>query len=69
MQLTLIPIPLGHSNSGIMDKWHGKVAVITGASAGIGASIAVALAKAGLQVIGLARRADAIEVSFGVYGE
>ncbi|XP_063710143.1 farnesol dehydrogenase-like [Culicoides brevitarsis] len=44
-----------------MDKWFGKTAVVTGASSGIGASILVALAKAGVNVIGLARRKDRIE--------
>ncbi|KAM7359293.1 retinol dehydrogenase B [Cochliomyia hominivorax] len=41
--------------------WCGKVAVITGASAGIGAKIAVKLANAGVIIIGLARRIDMIE--------
>ncbi|XP_063695753.1 farnesol dehydrogenase-like [Culicoides brevitarsis] len=44
-----------------MDKWIGKTAVVTGASSGIGAAILVALAKAGVNVIGLARRKDRIE--------
>lgn len=46
-----------------MDKWIGKVAVVTGASAGIGASLTVALANSGMQVVGLARRENAVEVS------
>lgn len=45
-----------------MEKWKGKVALVTGASAGIGADLTVALANAGMIVIGAARRVDAIEV-------
>lgn len=44
-----------------MEKWEGKIAVVTGASSGIGAAIAVGLAKSGLIVIGLARRANKVE--------
>lgn len=44
-----------------MDKWVGKNAVVTGASAGIGAAIVVSLAKAGVNVLGLARRKTLIE--------
>ncbi|SLN57640.1 SDR family NAD(P)-dependent oxidoreductase [Pseudooctadecabacter jejudonensis] len=39
----------------------GKVACITGASAGLGRRAAVVLAEAGAKVVGVARRADAIE--------
>jgi len=39
-----------------MDHLKGRVAVVTGASAGIGAATAIKLVKAGLVVVGMARR-------------
>lgn len=44
-----------------MDRWSKKVAVVTGASSGIGSAIAVALANAGMIVIGLARRQERVD--------
>jgi len=39
-----------------MDRWTGKVALVTGASVGIGMQIAIVLAKNGMKVIVAARR-------------
>jgi NADP+-dependent farnesol dehydrogenase len=43
-----------------MDKWIGKTAVVTGASAGIGAQIVKDFTRKGINVIGLARRPEKV---------
>ncbi|KAF5298525.1 hypothetical protein FQA39_LY11777 [Lamprigera yunnana] len=44
-----------------MEKWVGSLAVVTGASAGIGAAISTELVKAGINVVGIGRRIEKIE--------
>ncbi|GFT92053.1 hypothetical protein NPIL_676921 [Nephila pilipes] len=43
-----------------MEHWNGKVALVTGASAGIGAGICKALTQHGMVVVGCARNVDKI---------
>ena len=45
-----------------MNRWIGRVAVVTGTRSGIGKQIAKKLAQNGMTVIATARNVDAIEV-------
>lgn len=44
-----------------MDRWKGRVALVTGASAGIGAAICRQLVAAGMVVVGAARAVERVE--------
>lgn len=46
-----------------MEKWKGKVAVVTGASSSIGAAISKDLVECGMIVCGLAKRKSKVEVN------
>lgn len=54
---TLYLLPL------MMERWKGRVALVTGASVGIGAAVARALVQHGMKVVGCARNVDKIEVN------
>ncbi|XP_013855799.1 dehydrogenase/reductase SDR family member 11 [Austrofundulus limnaeus] len=44
-----------------MDRWRGRVALVTGASVGIGAAIAKELVRSGMKVVGCARSVEKIQ--------
>ncbi|KAG7279363.1 hypothetical protein CRUP_001271, partial [Coryphaenoides rupestris] len=44
-----------------MDRWKGRVALVTGASVGIGAAVARVLVQQGMRVVGCGRSVDKIE--------
>ncbi len=45
-----------------MERWRGRVALVTGASSGIGSAVVTDLARAGMRVAFAARRAERLEV-------
>ena len=46
-----------------MSRWSGRVALVTGASAGIGIAICEKLVREGMIVVGCARNINRIEVT------
>ncbi|XP_017780996.1 PREDICTED: farnesol dehydrogenase-like [Nicrophorus vespilloides] len=52
-----------------MDRWVGKVAIVTGASAGIGAAIAEELVMSGINVVGMARRENKMNEMVEKFGK
>ncbi|XP_049839130.1 dehydrogenase/reductase SDR family member 11-like isoform X2 [Schistocerca gregaria] len=44
-----------------MERYRGRVALVTGASAGIGAAITQALLRRGVDVVGIARRVERVQ--------
>lgn len=46
----------------VMDRWIGKIAVVTGASSGIGETITTNLVQNGMRVVGLGRRLENLKI-------
>ena len=46
-----------------MERWEGRVALVTGATSGIGRAIAIALVQHKMKVIGCGRQIDKLQVS------
>lgn len=46
-----------------MEKWQGKVALVTGAASGIGAAIATQLVRQGMVVVGMDIQDNRLKVS------
>jgi len=46
-----------------MERWVGRVALVTGASSGFGEAIAKRLTEGGMKVVGCARNITQIQVS------
>ena len=47
-----------------MERWRGKVALVTGASCGIGYDLSKRLCELGMNVVGCARSVEKIQVSY-----